>query len=125
VPRPRRQVRRNDRQSILVWLRGGGSHLDTYDPKPDVPAEYRGPIKPVQTRTPGMRITELLPRHAKIADRFTTLRSMTHTGSGHPAGSIQLLAGDPDPQDKLKPIYPDFMSVAHRLRYDPRRALPN
>jgi uncharacterized protein (DUF1501 family) len=110
---------------ILVWLRGGGSHLDTYDPKPDAPAEYRGPFKPVQTRTPGLRITELLPRHAKIADRFTILRSMVHTGGGHPAGSLQLLAGDPDPQDKLKPIYPDFMSVAHRLRYDPRRALPN
>ena len=110
---------------IIVWLRGGGSHLDTYDPKPEAPSEYRGPFSTLQTRTPGLRLTELLPRHAKISDRFTILRSMAHTGGGHPAGSLQLLSGDPDPQDKLKPIYPDLMSVAHRLRYDPLRVLPN
>src|SRR6266550_5386419 len=97
---------------IVVWLRGGGSHLDTYDPKPDAPAEYRGPFAPIATRTPGLRVTELLPRHAKISDRFTILRSVAHTGGGHPSGSLQLLAGDPDPQDKLKPILPDLMSVA-------------
>src|SRR5438105_3626853 len=60
---------------ILVWLRGGGSHLDTYDPKPDAPSEYRGPFKPLATRTPGLRISELLPRHARISNRFTILRS--------------------------------------------------
>ena len=80
---------------------------------------------PLATRTPGLRLGELLPRHARIADRFTILRSMAHTGGGHPAGSLQLLSGDPDPQDKLKPVYPDFMSVAHRLRYGRRRSLPN
>ncbi len=110
---------------IIVWLRGGGSHLDTYDPKPEAPAEYRGPFAPLQTKTTGVRVTDLLPRHAKISDRFTILRSMAHTGGGHPAGSLQLLAGDTDPQDKLKPVLPDLMSVAHRLRYDPRRPLPN
>lgn len=110
---------------IVVWLRGGASHLETYDPKPDAPVEYRGPYGTLTTRTPGLRIGELLPRHAKISHRFTILRSMAHTGGGHPAGSLQLLSGDPDSQDKLKPVYPDFMSVAHRLRFDPRRALPN
>jgi uncharacterized protein (DUF1501 family) len=110
---------------IIVWLRGGASHLETYDPKPDAPSEYRGPFGTLATRTPGMRLGELLPRHAKITDRFTLLRSMAHTGGGHPAGSLQLLSGDPDAQDKLKPVHPDFMTVAHRLRYDPRRTLPN
>jgi uncharacterized protein (DUF1501 family) len=110
---------------IIVWLRGGQSHLDTLDPKPDAPAEYRGPFRPIPTRTPGLRVTELLPRHAAVSDRFTVLRSMAHTGGGHPAGSLQLLSGDPDPQDKLKPVLPDLMSVAHRLRYDPNRPLPN
>jgi uncharacterized protein (DUF1501 family) len=110
---------------IIVWLRGGASHLDTLDPKPDAPLEYRGPFKVVSTKTPGLRITELLPQHAKIADRFSVLRSLAHTGGGHPAGSLQLLSGDTDPQDKLTPKLPDLMSVAHRLRYDSRRALPN
>ena len=110
---------------ILVWLRGGASHLETYDPKPDAPSEFRGPYKPIATCVRGLEICELLPRHAKIADRFTILRSMVHTGGGHPAGSLQLLSGDPDPRDKPRPAYPDLMSVAHYLRSDPTRALPN
>ena len=110
---------------IVVWLRGGGSQLETYDPKPDAPADYRGPFGSLATTTPGLRVGELLPLHAKIADKFTVLRSMAHTGGGHPAGSLQLLTGDPDRQDKMKPAFPDFMTVAHRLRYDARRAMPN
>jgi hypothetical protein len=120
LPEPRERT-----AVIVVWLRGGASHLETYDPKPDAPSEYRGPYAAIATRTPGLRLGELLPRHAAISDRFTILRSMAHTGGGHPSGSLQLLSGDPDAQDKLEPVYPDFMSVAHRLRFDPRRELPN
>src|SRR4029077_9279915 len=76
---------------ILVWLRGGASHLDTYDPKPDAPSEYRGPFAPLATSVPGMRFTELLPRHARIADKVALLRSVAHAGGGHPSGSLQLL----------------------------------
>jgi uncharacterized protein (DUF1501 family) len=110
---------------IVVWLRGGMSHLDTYDPKPDAPSEYRGPFAPIATRISGIRITDLLPRHAQIADRFTLVRSLAHTGGGHPSGSLQMLTGDVDPQDKPGPVLPDFMSVAHHLRWDPTRPLPN
>lgn len=112
---------------ILVWLRGGCSHLDTYDPKPDAPSEYRSPFKTISTNVPGVQLTELLPRQAKIADKFTLLRSMAHTGGGHPAGSLQMLAGDPDPMDKRMPKFPDWMSVAHQLRErdGAERALPN
>ncbi len=110
---------------ILVWLRGGASHLDTLDPKPAASSDYRGPFDPIATQTPGLFITELLPRHARISDKFAVLRSMAHTGGGHPAGSLQLLAGDPDAQDKLKPVFPDFMSVAHYVRSGAPRALPN
>src|SRR3954470_17353106 len=81
---------------IVVWLRGGASHLETYDPKPDAPAEFRGPFGAIATRTPGLRVGELLPRHAQLSDRFTLLRSVAHTGGGHPSGSLQLLSGDPD-----------------------------
>ena len=109
---------------ILVWLRGGASHLDTYDPKPDAPNEFRGPFGSLRTAVPGLHVSELLPRHARIANKFTLLRSMAHTGGGHPAGSLQVLSGDPDPQDKLVPKYPDFMSVASYLRADPRRRMP-
>src|SRR4051794_38368892 len=110
---------------IVVWLRGGASHLETYDPKPDAPSEYRGPYQAVATRTPGLRVSELLPRHAAVSDKFAVLRSLAHTGGGHPAGSLQLLCGDPDPRDKPRPVYPDFMSVAHHLRSGRPRTLPN
>jgi uncharacterized protein (DUF1501 family) len=110
---------------ILVWLRGGCSHLDTYDPKPDASSDYRGPFSTIAARTPGVSISELIPRQAQISDKFTVLRSMSHTGGGHPAGSLQVLTGDPDPQDKQKPVYPDFMTVAHYMRSRNIRALPN
>src|SRR3954454_4634901 len=54
---------------IMVWLPGGLSHVDSYDPKPDIGSEYRGPFKTIGTKVPGMRITELMPMHAKIADK--------------------------------------------------------
>ncbi|HEY4313179.1 MAG TPA: DUF1501 domain-containing protein [Pirellulales bacterium] len=110
---------------ILVWLRGGCSHLETYDPKPEASSDFRGPFGTIETTVPGLRLGELLPRHAAIADRFTILRSMAHTGGGHPAGSLQLLTGDPSPQDKPKPEFPDFLTVANYLRFDPTRKIPN
>jgi uncharacterized protein (DUF1501 family) len=109
---------------ILVWLRGGASHLETFDPKPLAGSDYRGPYAPIDTAVPGIRIGELLPRHAQIADRFTLVRSVAHTGGGHPAGSLQVLGGDPSPADKILPQYPDFLTIANYLRHDPQRAIP-
>jgi hypothetical protein len=116
---------KSDTAVILVWCRGGISHLEYWDPKPDAPADYRGPFLPVDTNVPGIRIGELLPRLSKIADRYALLRSVAHTGGGHPAGSLQILAGDPAAADKTKPIYPDWMSVASYLRRDAAAEIPN
>src|SRR4051812_27105242 len=59
---------KQERKSIImVWLPGGLSHVDTFDPKPDASSEYRGPFKTISTNVPGTRFTELLPMHAKIA----------------------------------------------------------
>lgn len=120
-------ARRERTAVILVWLRGGASHLETYDPKPKAPSEYRGPYKPIATSVPGMFISELLPRHATIAHRFNLLRSMAHTGPGHPAASLQLLTCDPSPQDKASPAFPDFLAITHyaRSQADANRTLPN
>ncbi len=101
---------------IMVWKPGGCSHIDTYDPKPLASTEYRGPFGTIPTKVAGMRFTELLPRQAQIADKFTVLRSMHQTAGGHPAGSMQLLSGDSDTRDKPKPRLPDWMSVANYLR---------
>src|SRR5437868_2781521 len=80
--------RSSERKSvIIVWLIGGVSHLETYDPKPQATSEFRGPYDPIATAVPGLNICELLPMHAKIADRFTILRSLVHTGFCHQQGA--------------------------------------
>src|SRR5437867_3232469 len=66
---------RRDTAVILYWMAGGPSQLDTWDPKPDSPAEVRGPFGSIATRTPGLRICELMPRQARVSDKFTLLRS--------------------------------------------------
>src|SRR5262249_32729723 len=62
------------RSILLIWLGGGPSHLDLFDPKPRAPVEYRGPFSTLVTRIPGVRFTELLPRLAARSDRFSLIR---------------------------------------------------
>src|SRR5438034_2756272 len=110
---------------LVVWLHGGASHLETYDPKPDAPSEYRGPYRPIATTVPGMRVSELLPRHAQVAHRCTLLRSLAHTGPCHDSGPQQLFTGFPITVNRLRPDHPDLFAIVDALRTDPSRPLPN
>ena len=110
---------------IVVWLHGGASHLETYDPKPDAPDGVRGPYLPIATKVPGLQLCELLPRHAAIADRFTILRSLVHTGFCHQQGAQQLFTGHPVRELRNTPDHPDCFSIVSRLRGDSERTLPN
>ena len=116
---------KQDTAIILVWLRGGCSHLDTFDPKPDASSDYRGPFSPVDSNVPGLQMTELLPKLSTCADRFNLLRSVAHDAGGHPAGSLRVLGGDPDRADKRFPVLPDWMSIVNWLRRDSARGIPN
>src|SRR5438105_9744141 len=109
---------------LVVWLQGGASHLETYDPKPDAPAEIRGPFGSIATSAEGVRISELLPLHARVADRFAILRSLSHTGFCHQQGNQQMFTGHPEQVLKLKPEHPDLMCIAHQVRSDPGRRVP-
>jgi hypothetical protein len=109
---------------IVIWLQGGASHLETYDPKPSAPSEIRGPYGAIPTTAPGMHISELLPLHARVAHRFTLLRSLVHTGFCHQQGNQQVLTGHPVTELKLKPDHPDLLSITHRLRGEAGRVLP-
>src|SRR5581483_7037608 len=60
---------------VLLWLWGGPAQLDTWDPKPDAPIEYRGPFCPIATKVPGVRVAELFPQVAAQAANFSILRS--------------------------------------------------
>jgi hypothetical protein len=70
-----------EKSCIFILLCGGPSHLDTWDLKPEAPAEIRGPYKPIATKVPGMRLCELHPRLATLTKHFTLIRSMTHLGN--------------------------------------------
>src|SRR5205085_5523433 len=74
---------------ILFWMWGGPSQLETFDPKPDAPAEYRGPFRPIRTTVPGMDICELFPRLARHGRRLVLVRSLHHTMASHNDGSIE------------------------------------
>jgi len=110
---------------IVIWLQGGASHLETYDPKPLAPSEYRGPYQPIATRVPGLQVCELLPRHALIARRCTILRSLVHSGFCHDNGPRQIFSGQPITAQTPRPENPDLFAIVDYLRPDPRRPLPN
>jgi hypothetical protein len=82
------------RSGILVFLAGGPSHQDTFDLKPDAPAEYRGEFKPIATRAPGVEICEHLPKLARAADRYCLVRGVTHNLADHGLGTKYLLTGN-------------------------------
>jgi hypothetical protein len=79
------------RSVLLLWLWGGPAHLDTWDPKPEAPLEFRGPFSPIATKVPGIRICELFPQLAQLSDTYAIIRSL-HTGSNDHgvAGTIGL-----------------------------------
>src|SRR4051812_12317442 len=75
-------ARRTATSTIMIWLSGGASHLDTWDMKPDAPAEYRGSFRPVATTAPGIRLCEHLPHLAKQAHHLAVVRSLGDHGRG-------------------------------------------
>ncbi|MDA7979190.1 MAG: DUF1501 domain-containing protein [Pirellulales bacterium] len=98
---------------ILIWLDGGPSHLDMFDPKPNAPAEVRGPFETLQTNVPGVSFSELMPECGKRADRLAVVRSMTSPLGEHNFGTHYLLSGY-RPTPVLE--YPAFGCVAAHLR---------
>ncbi len=115
------------KRCILIWLDGGPSHLETFDLKPDAPAEVRGPLQPIQTRVPGIAICESLPKLAERMDRAAIVRSVTSPLGEHNLGTNYLLTGYP-PTPALE--YPSLGSVVAHLDRQPRQlprhiAVPN
>ena len=79
---------------IMIWLRGGASHIDSYDMKPDAPAEVRGPFKPIRTNSPDIQISEIFPKMAKHADKFSLVRTCYHTAAAvHDTGHQMMQTG--------------------------------
>lgn len=98
---------------VFVWLWGAPSHLDTIDPKPDAPSEYRGPFAPIATRTPGLQFTELLPQLAARSDLFSVIRSHVSSAPGHPDAGTVGLTGFPE---RPEPVRPNFGAIVAKHR---------
>jgi len=115
------------RNVVMIYLQGGPSHLDLWDPKENVADNIRSTFKPISTKIPGINFTEILPGLAKVNDKFTMIRSMSYTPNGlfnHTAAIYQIMTGyttdkvspsgqlePPDPKD-----FPNFGSQVTRLR---------
>ncbi|HEX5103849.1 MAG TPA: DUF1501 domain-containing protein, partial [Pirellulaceae bacterium] len=84
---------KKDTSVILLWLDGGPGHMDLYDMKPEAPPEYRGIWRPIKTNVSGIEITELFPLQAKIADKFSIVRSLHHDSGDHFTGGHWMLTG--------------------------------
>jgi len=112
---------------IMVYLNGGPSHMDLYDLKPDAPVEYRGEFKPIRTNVPGIQICEHLPRLARLADKFSLIRSCHHDSPGHVNSTHTLLTGYPGAAVEtapFKPKYPDIWAVVNKLLGDTSAGVP-
>lgn len=82
------------KSAIFINLPGGQSHMDTFDLKPDAPEEYRGEFSPIQTKVPGIEISEHLPKLASVMDKFVILRGVSHTLAAHRLGSDYVNTGN-------------------------------
>jgi hypothetical protein len=80
---------------ILIWMDGGPSHYETFDPKPEAPAEIRGNFKPIATKVPGIYYSEQMKRLASIADKISIIRSICHNQGNHGAGNHYMMTGAP------------------------------
>ncbi len=106
---------------ILIWMAGGPSHIDTFDPKPDAPSDVKGEFKPIDTAVPGLKISEVFPKLAKMMDQVTLIRSVTSPEADHDRAAHHLLTGY-RPSPAL--VYPSFGSVISKTLENTRGALP-
>lgn len=100
-----------DLSVILIWQGGGPSHLDMWDLKPQAPAEFRGIFNPIPSNLGGYEVCELMPNIAKICDKLTILRSVTHNDGGHESASHFLLTGYEPTNDIPSNEVPSYGSI--------------
>ncbi len=124
----------NEKSVIILWQRGGPSQHETWDPKPDAPQDYRGAFGAMSTNVPGIQICDLLPKCAKVMDKFSIIRSLYHTDAGHSAGDQIMFTGYPpnkgnpnenyypscgsivaEQQGHLNPELPPYVMIPKRL----------
>jgi hypothetical protein len=99
---------------VILWMRGGPSHLDMWDPKPDAPVEVRGDFGTVATPIPGVRLSDLLPLSAKLMPKWSIVRSLYHGDAGHSTGDQICFTGYPAGPDPVENVHPSVGSVVSK-----------
>jgi hypothetical protein len=88
-------IKRQASSCILIWMDGGPSHYETFDPKPQAPVEIRGEFRAIPTKTAGMQFSQLLPRLAALSNELAIVRSIRHDQGNHGAGNHYMMTGAP------------------------------
>src|SRR5436189_4883773 len=91
---------------IILWMRGGPSHIDMWDPKPDAPLEYRGEFGTMSTSVPGILLSDMLPKCAGVMSKWAIVRSLNHHDAGHSTGDQICFTGynaGPMPDENVHP----------------------
>lgn len=99
---------------IILWMRGGPSHIDMWDPKPNAPEEYRGEFGVMPTNVPGIHLSDMLPMSARIMDKWSILRSLHHHDAGHSSGDQICFTGYPSGPNPDENTYPSCGSLVSR-----------
>ncbi len=114
-----------ERSVILIWLDGGPPQHETYDPKPDAPAQFRGPLKAIPTALPGVHVSELLPNHARLLSKMSIIRSLHHDNGDHFAAAHWMLTGYLGSNARSLPAkYPSAGSIIAKLKGPRKRGMP-
>jgi hypothetical protein len=118
--------KRSDPAVIFLWLPGGPPHMETFDMKPEAPEDYRGAFRPIKTNVPGIEICEHLPRLAKLADKYTLIRSIAHDFADHGGGHKRFMTGR-DPKEPVGFIndYPAIGSMIAKMQERRNIGVPN
>ena len=90
-----RSIAPRAKSCILIWMDGGPTHYETFDPKPDAPVEIRGEFKPIPTKSPGMQLSEQFTKLAAISQKIAIVRSIRHDQGNHGAGNHYMMTGAP------------------------------
>ncbi len=109
---------------IILWMRGGPSHIDMWDPKPNAPAEFRGEFGVLPTRVPGILLGDLLPMSGRIMDKWSIVRSLHHHDAGHSSGDQICFTGYPAGPNPDQNVYPSCGSIVARQLGDLDPRLP-
>jgi len=99
---------------IILWMRGGPSHIDMWDPKPDAPEEYRGEFGVMNSNVSGITLSDMLPQSARIMDKWSIIRSLHHTDAGHSAGDQIVFTGYPPGPSPDVNVMPSCGSIVSR-----------